>query len=64
MAGYGKTAERIWLGHREKEKMRVLDKKRISITSKRQLTIPQKFYSELGFGSEAMWADCQVSATP
>ena len=34
--------------------MHVLDKKRISITSKRQLTIPQKFYSELGFGSEAM----------
>ena len=34
--------------------MRVLDKKRISVTSKRQLTIPQKFYTELGFGSEAI----------
>ena len=34
--------------------MHVLDKKRISVTSKRQLTIPQKFYSELGFGSEAI----------
>ena len=34
--------------------MQVLDKKRISVTSKRQLTIPQKFYTELGFGSEAI----------
>ena len=31
--------------------------KRISITSKRQLTIPQAFYSILGFGKEA---DCIV----
>ena len=35
-------------------KMKVLDKKRISLTSERQLTIPQKFYTELGFGTEAM----------
>ena len=34
--------------------MKVLDKKRISLTSERQLTIPQKFYTELGFGTEAM----------
>ena len=34
--------------------MQILDKKRISVTSKRQLTIPQKFYTELGFGREAM----------
>lgn len=31
--------------------------KRISITSRRQLTIPQAFYSLLGFGNEA---DCIV----
>ena len=55
-ANYGRIRQDCGesLGHREEEKMHVLDKKRISITSKRQLTIPQKFYSELGFGSEAM----------
>ena len=31
--------------------------KRVSITSRRQLTIPQAFYSLLGFGNEA---DCIV----
>lgn len=31
----------------------VLDKKTISITGKRQITIPQKFYETLGFGKEA-----------
>ena len=31
----------------------VLDKKKISITGKRQITIPQKFYETLGFGKEA-----------
>lgn len=30
------------------------EQKRISITSKRQFTIPQKFYSALGFGKEAI----------
>ena len=30
------------------------EKKRVTITSKRQFTIPQKFYSELGFGREAV----------
>ncbi|NCB47586.1 AbrB/MazE/SpoVT family DNA-binding domain-containing protein [bacterium] len=30
-----------------------MDSKRISITSKRQITIPQKFFSMLGFGSDA-----------
>ena len=31
----------------------MLDKKKISITGKRQITIPQKFYETLGFGKEA-----------
>lgn len=31
----------------------VLDKKTISITGKRQITIPQKFYESLGFEKEA-----------
>ena len=30
------------------------DQKRVTITSKRQFTIPQKFFSELGFGKEAI----------
>ena len=30
------------------------EKKRVSITSKRQFTIPQKFYTELGFEREAL----------
>ena len=30
-----------------------MERKRISISSKRQITIPQKFYDELGFDSEA-----------
>ena len=30
------------------------EQKRVSISSKRQFTIPQKFYSELGFGTEAI----------
>ena len=34
--------------------MQVLDKKRISITSNRQLTIPQKFFTKLGFENEAI----------
>ena len=29
------------------------EKKRVAISSKRQITIPQKFFSELGFESEA-----------
>ena len=33
---------------------RVPEQKRITITSKRQLTIPQKFYSELGFERDAI----------
>ncbi len=30
------------------------EQKRVSISSKRQFTIPQKFFSELGFGKEAL----------
>ncbi len=30
------------------------EQKRVTITSKRQFTIPQKFYSALGFGREAI----------
>ena len=30
-----------------------MDKKILSISSKRQITIPQKFYQSLGFGNEA-----------
>ena len=30
-----------------------MNRKILSISSKRQITIPQKFYQELGFGSEA-----------
>lgn len=33
---------------------RVPEQKRVTITSKRQFTIPQKFYSELGFDREAV----------
>lgn len=32
----------------------VPEQKRVTITSKRQFTIPQKFYAELGFGREAI----------
>ncbi len=35
-------------------KPRVPEQKRVTITSKRQFTIPQKFYTELGFGREAV----------
>lgn len=31
----------------------LMERKRISISSKRQITIPQKFYDELGFDNEA-----------
>lgn len=37
---------------------RMPEQKRVSITSKRQFTIPQKFFSELGFGREAV---CSIS---
>lgn len=30
------------------------EQKRVTITSKRQFTIPQKYYTELGFGKEAV----------
>ena len=30
------------------------EQKRVSISSKRQFTIPKKFYTELGFGKEAI----------
>ena len=30
------------------------EQKRVTITSKRQFTIPQKFYTELGFDREAI----------
>lgn len=30
------------------------EQKRVSITSKRQFTIPQKFFKQLGFGTEAI----------
>lgn len=30
-----------------------MDRKRISISSKRQVTIPQKYFDKLGFGDEA-----------
>lgn len=33
---------------------RVPEQKRVTITSKRQFTIPRKFYSELGFDREAV----------
>lgn len=32
---------------------RPIERKRISITGKRQITIPQKFFDTLGFGREA-----------
>lgn len=32
---------------------RVMDKKTVRISSKRQITIPQKFFTELGFADEA-----------
>lgn len=35
------------------ESISVMDKKTITITGKRQITIPQKFYEALGFGKEA-----------
>ncbi len=31
----------------------VLDQKRVTITSKRQFTIPQKYFTQVGFGKEA-----------
>ena len=31
----------------------VLDQKRVTISSKRQFTIPQKYYTQVGFGKEA-----------
>ena len=31
----------------------VLDQKRVTISSKRQFTIPQKYYAQVGFGKEA-----------
>lgn len=31
----------------------IMERKLLSISSKRQITIPQKFYNMLGFGSEA-----------
>ena len=31
----------------------IMDRKRVSISAKRQITIPQKFFSQLGFESEA-----------
>ena len=34
-------------------KDRSMDRKRVSISVKRQITIPQKFYTKLGFESEA-----------
>ena len=33
---------------------RLYEQKRVTITSKRQFTIPQKFYTELGFDREAV----------
>lgn len=35
------------------ESVAVMDKKTISITGKRQITIPQKFFESVGFGKEA-----------
>ena len=37
-----------------KTTVRTPEQKRVTITSKRQFTIPQKFYSELGFEREAV----------
>lgn len=34
-----------------------MEKKRVSISAKRQITIPQKFFTMLGFGTEA---ECSV----
>lgn len=34
-----------------------MDRKRISISSKRQITIPQRYFEQLGFGDEA---ECMV----
>ena len=34
----------------------LMEPKRVTITSKRQFTIPQKFYTELGFDREAVCA--------
>lgn len=36
----------------------VMDRKIVSISSKRQITIPQKFFNLLGFGTEA---ECIIS---
>ena len=33
---------------------RMPEQKRVTITSKRQFTIPQKFYTDLGFDKEAV----------
>ena len=30
----------------------VLDQKRVTISSKRQFTIPQKYYAQVGFGRQ------------
>lgn len=35
------------------ESIAVMDKKTITITGKRQITIPQKFFEAVGFGREA-----------
>ena len=35
----------------------IMDRKRVSISAKRQITIPQKFFSQLGFESEA---ECMI----
>ena len=35
----------------------IMDRKRVSISAKRQITIPQKFFSKLGFESEA---ECMI----
>lgn len=32
---------------------RIMERKRVSISAKRQITIPQKFFTKLGFRSEA-----------
>lgn len=48
------------------EKLHYREQKRVSISSKRQFTIPQKFFTELGFGKEAMCSveDGRLIITP
>lgn len=41
-----------------KNKGQTPEQKRITISSKRQITIPQKFYTELGFENEAICIMC------